>query len=606
MPGIAIQGDVTIKEQKSGLHRVRQKGYLNGRVVRVDVLDIEVNPKKLRKLMRTALHQANDLVQHIGKVDSTISKIHQNKNGSTEQYAMDNLYSTPIASLKGLRHHQFIEFTLTFKDQISLKPPLDAKTIRKPVKKFAKRKAIFKHFVKKIINCFLNSSPFHTSDKRHARVALAAPYLATEESFSHVPVKLVQKVIDSQKICLKLRATIPSSFLEAHKTYSKQKGDQYPFFPFTNPTLRHIASLSICFIPRFLEKKMSAILIEKKLKKLAKNDCAIFSMQTPVRQNDIPHFMLGSLSKQTDGNFTFGLTNAGKGIHYHPEIKSLFGNLYQQTYVVRDIRLDDLKIFLRDYWLNNSREADEKIKSAYQNLLKLGKPIKVLNNKYYNKEYYNYSEASCIENAILRAALTKKSFAQLQIHLKIHNVFKMYRNLALGIDKSYGNINGILELTSLLLIEVVDQEMLNSLLAIKEMAEKHMDKRKALQLPKYLDQRIFEDYKSRDAESDDPKDLWKRACFLVANFQYANAADLIKKLKPLDEFMEAQEQEVAETFLQLYQRDVKLGLNSELIKLYYDSFQLINNKLLSRPGALIEIENFYQKASLHHLSPFKN
>jgi len=258
-------GKVALNVTPEGETVASQKGFIGGHAVRVEVIISQRNPskRKVQADMRQAFKKALIAMRELHSTDENLTSLKITSEGKVEKYTSSS--SPPeIANSKSLPKKNAAT-RLIFEGLLPTKPPLKAREIQTldPGK--------FQMGLQKIARLLQVFSLQPQGHLRAARIALGAEHLDSHGSHPEMPVKIVQKLFDSETLDIKLSSEAPSNFLEAHRQYSRQKRDLLPFY--------HQS-------------------LNRKFEKLAPGQCHIFSMAT------LGHMITGMVIKEANGTYT--------------------------------------------------------------------------------------------------------------------------------------------------------------------------------------------------------------------------------------------------------------------------------------------------------------
>lgn len=569
-------GVVALTATPGGELVASQKGYIGGHVVRVEVVIHQKNPskRKIQGQMRQAFKKASLAMHELQPADASLTFLKITPEGKLEKYAFADK-PPDIISSKFLPKKN-VETKLAFEGPLSPKPPLKTYEIRdvEPGK--------LEKGWQKIARLFQIFSLHPQGHLRGAHIALSAEHLDTHGSHGEMPVKIVQKLFDSETLTIKLSPEAPSNFIEAHRQYSKQTMDLTPFYH---------------------------RLLIRKFEQLAPGQCHIFSMGT------LSHMMTGMVKKEANGTYTFYQANSGQGIDFHPKKLDPDGNMeFQKVYVVKNIPPKQLKKFISSYGrikmvdttisLFYPRFSDFMVKWLYQHLPKLGTPIREKDERFWGKPQIGASCTGQAEIALVKACLTDESCDQLQTHLKIHSVFKMYKQIVTGFDTHYSAKISVLEMVKHLQSGQLNPKMRASLEEIQKKIENRLHRQKALKLSRTSKNTIFKEYAKIDPLDQKPANLLKRACFLMASNQTQEAHQVLAQLYrlPRDRMPDQAEIEVTKTFIKLYKAE--RGIPLELLNLYYGAAQiLLHRRIPVPPNTYYKLTVLHSYAEMQHLFP---
>lgn len=545
-----------------------QKGYFGGRIVKVEVelLPSKASNRAIKTQMKKALAIANFLVSDPETRNKQVTSLHVTQTGEVEQ----RFKSTPPITVdlakwsKKIPHQAFqknaVELTLSFEGKTLLEPPTK---VASPHQLTLLQKIII------LVKRFLGPEATTLNKiKRSARLALSAEHLSSG-SYSKMVVHIVQDAISSEKVSLKLAPGSPKNFFEAYRQYDKARAPE------------------------------TSAYVNKRLEKLGAGECLLFSMRCPG------HAMGGMLIKQSDGNLTYYHSNSGAGLGKHHSKKNARGELlFQQVYVIENIPPKQFQKLMKDYTQKKEEfsqaddlqaRADKSIDWLYHNLSKLG-PSKVVENpRFWSTAQIGGSCTGGAEKALLKAMLEKKSFQNLEAHLQVHNVFKMYKKLIHGDDSSYHNKVGILEIVKDLQTKQLNQGLRDALDAVKTETKKRLNKRKELKLPQSLKSKIYKEYAQIDPTTQKPEDILKHLSFLLTSGDHAQAEQWIVSLSKSPPLKPNPEEVAAtETLVKLY--DADKYRTREMINLYYHLSQV----LIQRGHTSASLRKFKNQARSHY------
>ncbi|PJD95631.1 MAG: hypothetical protein CK425_07985 [Parachlamydia sp.] len=542
---IIPEGEVKITQQ-SGKWIAIQNGYIGGRRVKIEV-EIgkeKISTRKTKSLMKEAVKNASYIAQGFDINDDKTSSFDLSSNGKITQH-----FKTSALSIVHEKFKDWLgkdapkalgknrsEIHLVLGEEIPLNP-------LEKVEENPKLPSFWKKTLTKILS-FLNAKPIRLH--RNAHLGLSAEHLS-KGSLSQIPVEIVQSLLESEVLSVKLRSNAPSNFFAEHKKLSTA----WDFEPSK---------------------------INQKIKQMAVGECALFYMHVPG------HSINGMAVKQPDGRLTYYQSNTGAGIrNHHSKLNKRGEKIFQQVYVIENIPVSQFRHFLSQYKTEIAkapRDIKKNINWLYTTLKTMG-PSKLVDDPcYWNPDQVSGSCAGGAEKAMVRAVLTKESFHTLKVQLETHSVFKMYKDLLSGKDTSYVNKVGILEIVKKLQSRELNVEMKIALETIQKYTESRIDKRKELKLSSKLRKTIFKEYAQVDLSSRDPVDLFKKIGFHIASRHYAEAEKLMIEfaLLPRPEHPNPEEEKVIVNLISLYKSDK--FRTRELIRLYFMLGWAANRRLL--------------------------
>jgi len=308
--------------------------------------------------------------------------------------------------------------------------------------------------------------------------------------------------------------------------------------------------------------------------------------------------------------YTLNLANSGQGINFHKKRLGSDGEMeYQKVYVVKNIPPAQLKKFIGSYGRIKMLDSavslfypafsDKMIKWLYRHLPKLGATVREKDARFWGKPQIGSSCTGQAELALLKANLATESYDKLQTHLRIHSIFKMYKQLVSGFDTHYSAKISLLEMVKRLQAGELNPKMRASLIEIQKKVEPRLNRQKALKLPRALKTKIFKDYAKVDPQDLKPDSLLKRACFLMANNRYQEAHQVLAILYSLPNKSNPAEVDVAKTIMKLY--EAERGVPLELINLYYGVSEILQNR-----GLPISNQKHYKLSLIHSYAEIKS
>lgn len=471
---IIPQGEIEISQQ-SGKWVASQAGYIGGRKIKLEVVvgPEKISLRKAKAIMKKALLEASFVAQEADFKNEKISTLDLSTDGivtqhfSNQEPIKQNLKEWNNRDLPKPLGQDILEIHLIFEEKISFSPPKNA-----PASKM-------KRLLKKIAH-FLTPYRF---TKTPSLLGLTAEHTA-KGTPPLQPAKVIQKLIESETLNLQLRPGAPKNFFDAHEKY-------------TNHPINWI----------------------QKLLNLTPGECYILNV------SNIDHTMIGMAEMQPNGLLTYYHINTGEGIDHHPSKTEKEQKIYQH-FIIRDIH----PMLLYDTVVKKSALmalSPNAIDSFYEELLKLGKSEAIDSPHLWTSTQSGEACAATAEKALLKMVLDDESYRELERHLELNSVFKLFKHLQQGGRHSYPIKVGILEIVQKLKRKELNSELKEALDHIETQTRQRKVKTKHPKLDPSTKKEIFKVY----GEITDPigkqEDILKKALFYVAHDRFSEAHDLL-------------------------------------------------------------------------------